>query len=429
MAVYPVCVTHRAACILLALSVSTACTAPRPAGDTPATDAAIDSAPIADSADDATPDGSPDTSIDPCANVREARIDVIGMSQSGRYSPAGIALGPGRMLLAGGYDFTFGVQPSAEIVDPAAGTITDTGPLEFARNFPVAVRLRDERIALFGGFDPTIGSLQSAEIYDAAAGVFRTSTARMSVGREAHTATLLPDGRVLVAGGLQARGFRFHSSAQLYDPTSDSFASVAAAMVSPRAFHAAVWLAARANVLLVGGDSGRGELASAERFDPATGVFAAVVNERARRGKAVAAVVLPDGRVLVAGGANVTDGSLADADFYDPMTDQFTPAMPMHVRRMAFSLTSLADGRVLASGGWSDTETPAQSTATLELFDPMTGAWQILPFRMVSGRHDHVAIAVDACHVVIAGGQRAVRDVPNASGPREVEVVTIPRRP
>ncbi|MBI5501239.1 MAG: hypothetical protein HY907_13415 [Deltaproteobacteria bacterium] len=363
----------------------------------------------------------------PCERAAEATVETVAMLAAGRYSPAAALLHDGRALIAGGYDFERGAQRSAEIFDGAAGTLLATGSLRQARNFPATVVGPGGEVLVFGGFHPSYGSDNKVEIYDPLAGSFRFAGNAMSVGREAHTATLLPDGRVLVAGGLQALGFEFHSSAEVYDPVTESFAATEAPLNAPRAFHAAALLASGEAVLLVGGDSGRGELGSAERYVLADGGFWNVPVPLAHAGKALAVAVLPDGAVLVAGGANATDGTLADAEVYEEAGDRFVPVPPMALRRMAHTLTVLADGRVLATGGWSDTEVPSASTGTLEVYDPESGAWTTLPVRLARPRHDHAAVLLPDCRVLVAGGQSVLPGAAPAA-PLELEVVTVPAK-
>ncbi|MBI5489467.1 MAG: hypothetical protein HY905_19190 [Deltaproteobacteria bacterium] len=363
----------------------------------------------------------------PCERVTEATVETVALLAAGRYAPAAAILEGGGALIAGGYEFERGAQRSAEVFDGATGTLLATGNLRQARNFPATAVTRGGEVLVFGGFHPSFGSDNKVEIYDPAAGSFRFGGNAMGVGREAHTATLLPDGRVLVAGGLQAIGFEFHSSAEIYDPAAESFVATAAPMNAPRAFHAAALLASGEAVLVVGGDSGSGELATAERYVLADGSFWNVPVALAHAAKAPAVAGLPDGTVLVAGGANATDGTLADATVYDEAGDRFEPVAPMAVRRMAHTLTALADGRVLAAGGWSDTEVPSASTGALEVFDPESASWTTLPVRLERPRHDHVALLLPDCRVLVAGGQSVVSGgVPVA--PLELEIVTVPAR-
>jgi N-acetylneuraminic acid mutarotase len=311
-------------------------------------------------------------------------------------------------------------------VNAAAGTTMPSDHLVLPRNFIAAAPLPGGSFVFTGGFDPAVGSVTNADIY--AAGAF-TSPAQMTTGREAHTATALGDGRVLVAGGLQSAGFTFHQTAEIFDPTAVTFTETAGNMISPRAYHVAAWIDSQANVLLVAGANGpTSEVATAELFDPSSGTFAAIATSLAHPAKALAGVLLDDARLLVAGGSNQTDNTLSDAHVYDPKAGAITPVAPMNVRRMAFSLTKLADGRVLAVGGWSDTEMPSSSTGQLEVYDPIANTWTLLAVKLAVPRHDHVAVLLPDCRVAIMGGQSVMPSVPPVA-PTAVELVTVPTQP
>lgn len=374
--------------------------------------------------------GSPDAGPvgTACDTATAATIATVAMLPVGRYSPAVALLADHTVLVGAGYDFARGAQFSMQIFDPATNSLFPTGDLFYSRNFPAVARLANGWVIVAGGFSPTSGSVTHVELYDPSRTVFATNRVSLHVGREAHTATLLADGRVLIAGGLQAAGFTFHDTAELFDPMTGAITLTATNMSVARAFHSATWIESRASVLIVGGDTGHGESATAERYVVADDNFVPLTTMRQHAGKAVAAALLDDGRVLVAGGANATDGTLADADLYDPTTDALTPAAAMHTRRMAFQLTRLADGRVLASGGWSDSTMPSQSAAPLEVYDPRTDSWELLPISLANARQDHIAVLLDDCRVAIFGGEHAVSMVP-PTAPLEVEVITVPTRP
>lgn len=380
--------------------------------------------------DDAASDAwaVPDAWVDPCLGVSGPYVQTVAMLSTGRYSPAVARLSDGRVLIAGGFDFALGMTTSAEIYDHPSRSLSPTGAMLVARNFATATAI-DGGVLVIGGFDDATGSVGAIERYDEGTGTFIPSNVILAHGREAHTATLLDDGRVLVAGGLQARGLSFQSTLELYDPTADTISTALSALVPPRGFHDAAFLPSRGSVLLIGGDSGMGELATAVRWTIGSDVIDPTHSDRAHAGKAVAAATLPNGHVIVAGGANAIDGTLVDVDEYDPTTDRFTPASPMSVRRMAHTLTALGDGRLVAIGGWSDTEVApgggAAATGSIEVRGT-DGSWTRLSLNLAVPRLDHRTIAIDACHVVVIGGQHAATGAA-PSAPREVELVTIPR--
>jgi hypothetical protein len=138
----------------------------------------------------------------------------------------------------------------------------------------------------------------------------------MAIARSCETATLLPNGNVLVAGGRIIQGPDSLASAELYDPQSGVW-SATQAMVAPRGCHTATLLP-DGKVLVAGGTGGDGSalaaLASADLYDPASGTWSATASMvAARRGHT--ATLLPDGKVLVAGGGGIGPTS---AELYDP---------------------------------------------------------------------------------------------------------------
>ncbi len=405
---------HRFGIFCAALLV--ACGTPAPPSDANVDDAGSDAWAL------------PDAWIDPCGGVTSPYVQTVAMLARGRYSPAVARLSDGRVLIAGGFDFALGMTGTAELYDPVARSLSPTGPLLVGRNFATATRVASG-VLVIGGFDNATGSVGAIERYDEASGTFVPSSVGLAHGREAHTATLLDDGRVLVAGGLQARGLQFQNTLEVYDPVTDTIHTSRSSLFPPRGFHDAVWLDSRGAVLLVGGDSGMGELATGIRWTVGGDVIDPTHSDRAHAAKAVAAVLLPNGHVIVAGGASALDGTLSDVDEFDPSTDRFTPVAPMSIRRMAHTLTSLGDGRLVAIGGWSDSEVApgggAAATASIEVRGS-DGHWTRWPLDLAVARLDHRTIAIDACHVVVIGGQHAATGA-SPSAPREVELVTIPR--
>ena len=403
---------------LLAAIVLAACGAGGGAG---ASDAAPDDDAEADGPDDAEVEEDADEEQGPC-EAAEPSVETAVVMDAGRYAPIAVGLDGGSVLIAGGYDFDLGIQPSAGIFDPASSTLSPAGSLRTGRNFASWVTLETGEVLVVGGFHPAQGSLSLSEIWDGAFAAGASTTER----REALTATLLPDGRVLAAGGLSAVGFVFHASAEIYDPATGEFAP-AGDMDVARAFHAAALLPS-GSVLVVGGDSGAGELHTAEIFDPASGAFEPVASTLSRPAKAPTATVLPDGRVLVAGGANAVHGTLDLAWIFDPADSSFEETSPMHVRRMAHAAVLLPDGRVLVAGGWSDTPVPSASTPSIEIFDPSTREWELVAVELSQPRHDLVLVPLPGCRVLVVGGQQSMAGEPPVA-PVEIEIVTVPAEP
>jgi N-acetylneuraminic acid mutarotase len=234
-----------------------------------------------------------------------------------------------------------------------------------------ATLLLDGRVLVAGGNPGSeFDSLAAAELYDPTTGRW-TITASMTTTRSWHTATLLADGRVLVVGGgseeRREEGPYRSATAELYE-TSTGRWTATATMTAPRFGHTATLLP-DGKVLVAGGDPGDGTIAlSAELYDPSSGRWTATGSMAEARGSGHTATLLPDSTVLVAGG--VGPGSdpipVASAELYDPRSGRWTAAGSMAEARGFWSTaTLLLDGRVLVAGGFL-----RSPLASAELFDP-----------------------------------------------------------
>ena len=219
-----------------------------------------------------------------------------------------------------------------------------------------------------------------------------TPTRDMSVARAAHTATLLPSGKVLVAGGMQRSG-AFSNSAELYDPARRAFTPTGS-MNTARAGHTATLLPT-GKVLIAGGSNDEW-LSSCELYDPATGKFTPAGNLSARRGGSTA-TLLGDGKVLFAGGF---DGQLlSSAELFDPKTATFAPTGRMNAGRSAHTATLLPDGKVLIAGGGARGDV----LASAEVYNPATGTFTPTGSMLVP-RHKHAAVLLSDGNALVLGG-------------------------
>ncbi|MFL5731688.1 MAG: Kelch repeat-containing protein [Chloroflexia bacterium] len=222
----------------------------------------------------------------------------------------------------------------------------------------------------------------------------------MTLSRGAHTATLLQDGRVLLAGG-QQRGDQLTNTADLYDPATGKFTPTGS-MTVPRAYHSAALLP-DGRVLIMGGSNADGNR-SAELYDPATGKFTPTGSMTVGRWEPFAATTLKNGKVLVTGG--LSDGKMtAVAELYDPSTGSFSPTGSMNEGRVNNTATLLADGRVLVVGGGvaGVGSEPDRVLASAELYDPITGAFTRTG-NLLTARYKHGAALLRDGRVLIVAG-------------------------
>lgn len=279
----------------------------------------------------------------------------------------------GKVLVVGGDNW--GTKLGRELYDPASGSWTAAGPAVEWRERHTATLLPSGKVLVAGGYDRYGGAytLRTAELYDPVANSW-SATGSLGEARHSHTATLLPDGRVLVSGGardLSNMGTESLDSAELYDPATGTW-SFAAPLNQARQNHTATLLPNGRLLIAAGARRPLGgsfvPLASAEIYDPAAGTWCVTGSLTTARVSAVA-VLLAGGRVLIAGGVDAANAPMASVELYDPATAAWTTGPAMASRRGSFTTTLLADGRVLAAGGSNGSDT----LATAELYDPGLG--------------------------------------------------------
>jgi len=360
-----------------------------------------------------------------------------GSLVQGRVSHTQTALANGRLLLAGGIGYNSGPLDTAEIFDPqTTGFRQVIDEMSVERFGHTATRLLDGMVLLVGGYRAGFAQvLDSAEVFDPATETFRRLDSRLEHGRAVHTATLLPDGRVLLAGGTD--GVDAMNSLEVYDPDTRQFTEADSVLVRERYGHQAVlvedriilfggfdgyealpyaaaisvdglevtdiigahsretrMLVGRLNPtvtaladgawLIAGGFTGPlesgTETAEVEIFDPAVSPFFFAGNSLLQPRSGHRAARLSDGRVLVTGGIQSDEQLILDqAELYDPLTGAFSATGSLITARTVPEINVLPDGRILVAGGNTSIDTYLPEPAsTAELYDPTTGAFSVV---------------------------------------------------
>lgn len=295
-----------------------------------------------------------------------------------------------------------GAEPESIVSHRLAGTAAfpATGSMTIARSSHTATLLPSGKVLVAGGNKDIYSDnpLASAELYDPVTGNWST-TGSLTKARSSHTATLLSTGKVLVVGGFA--GFNdYLASAELYDPLTGSWSTTGSLAVG-RGFHTATLLASD-KVLVVGGYAGfNNYLASAEIYDPVTGTWSSSGNLTEARDSHTA-TLLRSGKVLVAGGYGPTGAignlSLASAELYDPATDTWSTTGSLITAAGDRQAILLPSGKVLVTGGYG-----VGPLADAELYDPATGSWSKTA-SLKTARSGHTATLLVSGKVLVAGG-------------------------
>ena len=283
---------------------------------------------------------------------------------------------------------------SAELYDPASGIWTATGSLATRRWNHTSTLLANGTVLVAGGRQDY--PITDAELYDPATGHW-TPTGSLIEGRCSHTATLLPSGKVLVAGGAVDDSLLWLGpveTAELYDPATGVWTRTGS-LHTARYGHTATLL--RNGKVLVAGGFSYTDPYSAELYDPATGSWT-ITGELISGHGGHSATLLSDGKVLVVGG----DWAPSIAELYDPASGTWTSTGSLVNKRSEHTATLLPDGKVLVAGG-HDHDGVTYFIGPAELYDPASGTWS-LTGSLDNAREDHTATLLPSGKVLVAGG-------------------------
>jgi N-acetylneuraminic acid mutarotase len=290
-----------------------------------------------------------------------------------------------------------------KIIQEFTGVWFTAGTLVDSRHDHTATLLPDGRVLVVGGLqERTAGNpgLASVEVYDPVSGTW-SITGFLNSGRTHHTAGLLPDGTVLVTGGKGDYSGSALASVEIYDPISGTWKSAPPLSV-PRYGHSATRLADE-RVLVAGGRFGSGTTdihSSAEIYNPVSKTWTATGSLNTPR-ESHSATLLSDGRVLLIGGYN--QSWLGTAEIFDPLSGVWSEiTAPLACHGVAHTATLMCDGKVFVVGGACESGTPGILNKT-EIYDPTTSAWKATA-DLPAVREAHTATLLNNGMVLVVGG-------------------------
>jgi hypothetical protein len=335
-----------------------------------------------------------------------SRFRLTGSLTYARYFFTATVLQNGQVLIVGGIGYGSAFVPTCELYNPTTGTFSVTGNLNIPRFNHTATLLNNGTVLIAGGLVENSGTFTetaTAELYNPSTGQF-ILTGNMGQALSSHTATLLGSGMVLIAGGEGLSGYP--ATAELYNPstlTSGSFSNTGN-LNTPRESHSATLLN-DGTVLIAGGEGYLNGLpllySSAEIYSPTSGVFTTATGSMNVASAGHTATLLNTGQVLIAAGSGGTYGDtpLARTEIYNPTNQTFMLSGSLTTARQYLTATLLSNGQVLIAGGEGTTET----VGTGELYNPNSGTTAIAGNLNVP-RGYHSAVALNNGLVLLAAG-------------------------
>jgi N-acetylneuraminic acid mutarotase len=267
-------------------------------------------------------------------------------------------LADGRVIVSGGYGSS-GAISTSRIFNPTT-LLWSAGPaLSSTRYQHASVTLPDGKVLILGGISSS--ALNTVELYDPALNTW-TVKSPMSVARSVLSAVLLSDGNVLVTSG---------TTSELYNPSTDTWTSMGNLLSSHSSDHTATLLP-NGDALVVGGNTS--PTGVEERFNPLTGTWRPTAKMAVRR-YSHTATLLNNGKVLIAGGYT-SFGATNEAELYDPETDTWKKTGSLNVARYLHTAHLLPSGKVIVYSGRSKNTSGAVAEDTkIEIYDPETETW------------------------------------------------------
>ncbi len=300
---------------------------------------------------------------------------------------------------------------SATVAPASVGTWGQVGSLSVPRTGAATVLLADGRVLVTGGLDAGGLTLNTTDFVNPDGTV--TPGPALNMGRSGHTATLIAGNLVLVTGGNTAAGAT--NTAELFDPTANTWTLLSSTLNDARSGHAAFVLP-DSTVAIIGGSNGSTAVASVELFNPPSLQFTYLgALNTPRSNPAIAA--LTDGRLLVAGGSDASGATLATTEIFVPATGYSTGGPSLTTPRTGASASTLVDGRVAVIGGSypEGAQNGVAELASVELIDATLGVDTVAPVTLTTARTGQIAELLPANNaVLIADGTNSGNPVTSA---------------
>ncbi len=299
-------------------------------------------------------------------------------------------LANGKVLVA------FGYPSNPEMYDPATGSWTPAGTPGTFREGHTATLLTNGTVLFVGGYDLNDNLVRTAELFNPSTMTWTTNGAGApNVARCQHTATGLPNGKVLIAGGTDLTNYL--SSGEIYDPAAGTWTLQTSLMSSGRGYGTATLLPNGTVLIAEGYDN---YLAGGDIFDPTTGTFSTNGLGWPNAGRWLdTATLLPNGRVIIAGGIINNSASVSSSvDIFESVGGSWPGTGPLINQRYDHTATLLPNGKVLIAGGIN-----TSALASMEIYDPASGT-NSATGSLITARYHHTATLLPNGQVLLTGG-------------------------
>ncbi|MEK2687856.1 Kelch repeat-containing protein [Bdellovibrio sp. GT3] len=312
----------------------------------------------------------------------------------------------GKVLVAGGLSQTSSTNTaldSTEIFDPATGLWSAGPALPTPRLFSQATVLNDGRVLVAGGLDGTFARTATTAIYNPASNSWSAGPS-IAVPRAGHSSHLLPNGKVIIIGGAAHPTTSAPTEkTEIFDPATDQW-TYGPDMPTAVSEFPSVTLSDN-TILILGGltTAAVTSITTVQAYDPSTNSFSTKAPMALGRYQAAAAV-LPSGNVLLTGGWASTGSMTATTEIYNVSANTWSAGPSLSGNRRAHGAIGLPSGKILVTSGVSNLTVPSIAAKASEIYDPATNSWSVDPIAIEAGHSLGTLLKLPDGRILIAGG-------------------------